>query len=184
MKTRRQKLWTICCAVFNTQDTFTIEDIAVAAFQQMPKDFSMRGHAYPDTRKISVLLSGPYSMLKSGMLISLGKGKYRVNTMLNTLKEEPRPTLSLPSDQRWLEDFLNSDFARKSSDRRTRIDAMRALQVSRLSDIYKALDTYTRRLERLDSDGVVEEGKINQARALLNIATGMWSPSLLNRSTK
>lgn len=144
------KLWLACKSLSIKQPAFTLEDIAVACFIGFPKEFSMKGHNYPDTRKISAnYMSGPRSMLKTGALVKTPSGLYALGTEpiatkyahQRAYRNKPKPEGKTP-DRGWMRDILISTAAKKlRGEMRGPInatDAMSVLKIRKISGLTRA----------------------------------------------
>lgn len=66
-------------AVARTLDgPFTVEQLAVAAWQADPETWGMRGFPYPNLHRTVYLLSGRVGLVARGKLTRLGGGMYEV----------------------------------------------------------------------------------------------------------
>jgi hypothetical protein len=83
------------------QRAFTLEDVAVIAWQVYPQDFCLRGYPqHPDIRRVSCIFSGPKGLVRQGWVRALGNGLY-------CLADRATPWQPPPEIREWLQAALH-----------------------------------------------------------------------------
>jgi hypothetical protein len=113
------------------QSPFSAEALIVAAWQQFPRAFGLKGYAdqYPDSNKVLTSIMGEKGLARRGWLVKMGQklyamtrdGKHAVRRLLQQESEpaEPAPTTRLrPELERQLISLLDSTAVQKFEERR------------------------------------------------------------------
>jgi hypothetical protein len=153
------------------QSPFSAEALIVAAWQQFPRAFGLKGYAdqYPDSNKILTSIMGEKGLARRGWLVKMGQKLYAMSregkqAARRLLQQEPEaeaaPTVRLKSDQeRRLVNLLDSTAMQKVGEGRknelTFADACRFWNVTEnmrgdaLDDRFDQFDKEMQELERI-----------------------------------
>lgn len=175
---------------------FTAEDLIIAAWQQYPRTFGLKGYTeqYPDSNKVLSSIMGERGLARKGWLIKMGQKLYaltregrREAARLRQEEEEPEPIqhVRLTREQeKFLMTLLNSTAVRKFEDNQKNdlafADACRFWDISqnlkgeavdeRLNGIEQTLNTLEQELSQADAE--LGNGKLvtaGEIRVLRNI---------------
>lgn len=171
--THHQKIWEAGLELSKTKPAFTLEDLAVKCWELHPKEFTMRGHNYPDTRKLATHMYGKSSLLKRGSIIKATNNTYSIGA---EPVNEPRK-VTIPTDAAWLERQLKTKAAQKMmGDIKGAINTLDVLEFLEIRSIkspnhLEHLSIVKARLRKIEIHGNSNQGQINFLNAVVDKIT-------------